>query len=707
MRKHYLLLLSSAVVTWLSASAVTVPYSSPLIDAEKEAVVDDWTIVNNNHDGKTWAYEPAGKNNDLPCLYYCYTSNDADDWAISPGFELSAGKEYAISYILKEYKALGKGTEIVKVFIGTSHEVSELAGSTLLKEHNKDMGNVWKFHKQRFTPEQDGTYYIAFQACSPKNQWYIYLRDFAIKEYALTPSPVTELAIVPGENNELSATLTWTLPETDDDGNVLETPISSIKVKRNGETIATLTGTSTEYVDNDLPCGGKYTYSVIADINGSESLATSATSQWIGPKATQDLPYSENFTDEEMFNIQWEFIDVDGDLTKTDRYNPIPPYKNGWCLHSQNTTTFWPIMYTPAGSETNENDWLVSAPLKFPAAGKYKVSFKLSRYSTGSETCLLDVYVGTEESAEAMSQHIATITQLTSTELNPKNGALHEYEFEVAEEGTYFIGFWSHLAAEGNNAKDRRTSLGAFKVEVVELYDDPITVLVPPFDSATAEGWNPATSLTFALEKGYYHASYATDGTATFASENAAADTEFSNDFTVVKSTAPCEATFSADAPFSAFAIAPANHTPASADECSYITDADGTKTFKFTCPSLNTSGNALYEIESAKLLADGIQVAETADCTPGTESTIQLPAEQLRAAEPEYTIVLHNLSGNSEPTVFENATVGIESVAIDGDDATVRLFMLNGTEVSPSSKLPAGLYIELCGNRARKITVK
>lgn len=704
MMKFYKSLLTCgvALASVSAAWAAGVPYSSHLVDGTSKSVDSNWTIVDNNADKKTWAYAASDAHTDTDCLKYTYGSGEADDWAISPGFELTAGTEYSISYFLKEYKAIGSGTEILKVYVADSNDIAALKEG-LLVTYEKNMGNVYQFRKQTFTPEQTGTYYVAFQACSPKNQWYIYLRDFTIKENVLTPSSVTDLQVVAGENKALKATLSWTLPVTDEDGNVLEDGLSAVKVRRNGELIATLPGDATSYVDNEIPEGGIYVYSVVADINGVESTSVNVTTSWIGPKVAQALPYTEDFTDEDRFNNLWGFVDVDEDCVATKLSNPVPPYKFGWCMHVQLGSNRWPVIYAPAGAGSDFNDWMISAPLKFPGAGKYKVAFKISRYSTGAEDCLLDICLGNGDTPDALANVIGTIEKITSTELNPKSGELKEYEVEVSEKGTYYIGFHALTPA---TAKERRIHIGAFSVELVELYDAP-EVLEVPFDSATAEDWQPVSELSFSLLPGYYHASYDTTGDVEFEAENAEANFNFHDEFVVVKATEECVSNFSTSSLFSSFSIVAADHTPADAQDVVYAVK-DGLLTFEWTNPSTNRLGERLYEIVGAKIL-DGEEICgELAECEPGARNSLSIPyssAANLRAnseaTESAYSLVLHNLSGESRVSINKDIISAILSV--EGDEAESVIYSLDGRVITTSAP-ERGVYIRISNGKTEKL---
>ncbi len=713
MKKRYTLLMTALSACWLASGAVQVPYSSALGDKSAAAIASDWSIVDNNTDQTTWTYDSAddkltavtGANAGIKYGYN--TKNNADDWAISPGFDLKGGTEYIISFWAKDPKAsdTNTGNEAMNVYVGTSHFVDDLKTMTPAVAYNKNFGTGWTQKKLSYTPETDGTYYVAFQACSEKNQWGIYLRGFKIKSNVLTPGAPTALSATPSDDKSLSVSLSWTLPETDDEGNALATPLTSVTVRRNGETIATLPGDATEYTDTTLPEAGVYSYSVTVSLGEVESLPAECTTTWVGELTPQQLPYSEDFKDQAFVGAFWTCVDVDGDA-KTNSNTSYPPLSYAWCFQSNPMkNAWWAVYYTPRNATSDENDWLISAPLDFPGPGKYKVSFKLCMYTGYSLGCKLGLYAGQDNTPEAMTLKIADVEHTwTNGQLNPNtDGTLFEYEFEVETGGTYYIGVHCNVKA---TTTERRLQLGAFKAELVELYESK--VIMPPYSSTSDPDWQDTTSLSFSLSKGYYHAAWTCESTAAVSAPETALDSEFRPGMHVIRVTADCETTVSAEAPFTSFTIAPYDHTPAAAANCKYTKKDDGSMIFTWTCPAENTAGTALYEITEAAVVCDGETVATTTDCAPGKECELSVAAPAARDAAPAYTVVMRNLSGEtSAEASLSGSPSGIEGVHTGTSATPARIFTISGTEVKAGTELQSGIYIEIRDGEARKIIIR
>lgn len=712
MKKNYFLALTLACISALYAGAVQVPYSSAIGDLINGKIMEDWTVEDANNDKTSWEYDSTNDNFttetgwDAGVKYKYNKDNQANDWLFSPAFELEAGKEYLISYWIKESK---NNMESLSVHAGpsASSDDYENGSSLTLKEYDKNIGAQWIREKILFSPQTTGSYHIAFHVTSEPNQWGILLRGFTIKENILSPAAPTSLSIKPEPDKTLKATLTWVLPTTDDDGNMLSKALTGVNIRRNGKIIATLPGDATEYIDESIPEPGRYEYEVSALIDNSEGFGIKAISNWIGILTAQPLPFIEEFKNPDFFQTFWTTIDANNDA-KINSNTSYPPLANAWCFQTNMAkNAYWAAISSARNAEITDDDWLISPPLAFPAKGKYKISFKLAMYMGASAGCNLTVYVGKNNIVEAFDTEIANITEVPSVQLNPNtDGTLYEYEFEVPSAGAYYIGFHSTNPA---STVERRLQFGAFHAEVIELMENEI--LVPPYRSESDPNWTDKEELTFIAMPGYYHASWQTDGDVSV--DNFQLDTDFNTEYAVLKVEEESNVLFASTSPFTAFEILPVNHTPAEAEECSYLLLPTDEIEFSVKAPMLNIAGSSLYEIEGMKIYADDQLIAVGPAIAPGEVAKVTVdgtPVEPTRDAasvqEPVYTVVLHNLSGESSPKIAQkNVESGIENININ--DLSGKLYNINGVEVKSDSKPAAGLYIEIVNGNARKVIVK
>ncbi len=711
MKKLYSILAMALMAGAGSAHAVSVPYYSTIGNKSATAIASDWTLVDHNSDDKTWMYD--GDDNNLTATtgancgvkYQYHKTNAADDWLISPPLELTAGIEYQISYWLKETSA---NKEAFKVFVGTEASVDALAATTPIAEYSKNIGTTWRNEKKAFTPETSGTYYVAFQVCSEKDQYNLLLRGFNIKANITLPAAPAALVAEAAAGQALSAHLAWELPTLTDEGAPLPAALEAVKVYRGDVEIATLPGDATEYTD-EVPESGVYTYAVAAVLNGYAGRKVEATTGWIGPKTPQALPFTEIFDDKNFYPLFWTTIDVDGDA-KANASSSYPPLSNAWCFQTNlmgNAT--WAAIYTSRNAQVQEDDWLISPPLAFPGPGKYKVSFKAAMYSGGVQGCRVNIYAGQAPTPEDMTIQVGEMTSAGSTALNPNDAMvpLHEYEFETEAGGTFYVGFHS---TNTPTDVERRLQLSAISIELIEQYEAPIRVYDTPFDSQTFEGWQPATLLNFALDRGYYNVTFESEGEVELNGE-VEPDMEFSEDYLVLKAAEPAQVTFASTENFTAFAILPADHTPAAAAECRYeYLDLGQIVKFHFVCPSLNVAGEPLYEITKAEIYQDGILIEEVTGLNPGDTKSV----EHVIAAEPEapdsraasshtFELVTHSLSGASEAVAFQGIT-GVETIGVDAAGAA-ELFTPQGVRVHGSAT--PGLYIRRTSRGAEKVIIR
>ena len=95
MKKFFTYLVALAVATVANAGEVF--YTA---DFNTEEGFSSWTVVDANNDGKTWGYS-ASNDEGLRVFYSYDSSNQADDWLISPAFVPEASGRYLVRYGFK------------------------------------------------------------------------------------------------------------------------------------------------------------------------------------------------------------------------------------------------------------------------------------------------------------------------------------------------------------------------------------------------------------------------------------------------------------------------------------------------------------------------------------------------------------------------------------------------------------------------------
>lgn len=198
--------------------AGTVLPSTQNFDASTN-VPNCWTIIDNNADSYTWyistPFNATGLGNpyvldyDVNSSAGTATTIPADDWAISPGFQLTGGIKYAVSFL----QATSGATENLTVKWGnaaSSAGMSATNNSGLIYSGVGLSNRAAAARFNTFTPSSTGTYYIGFYTNSPSaasGGRYHYIDNFKIE--VAPPAPTTPSAINFTGITSSSITVNW------------------------------------------------------------------------------------------------------------------------------------------------------------------------------------------------------------------------------------------------------------------------------------------------------------------------------------------------------------------------------------------------------------------------------------------------------------------------------------------------------------------
>lgn len=176
--------------------------------------------------------------------------------------------------------------------------------------------------------------------------------------------------VTAAESNPGYVTLSWTKPERDEKGFLIDPELITVKINvYQGETLVktveNIAGDQTTIQVNDGESGGTYHFELFAVTTGGESIPVETDDVTLTGKAAT-LPYFENFAGgvaTQVFNVSsnenytstWQFVDANG--TGVARF-----YGNG----------------------TNAQSTLYSGLIELPAGERNSISFKYSGYSNNS-----------------------------------------------------------------------------------------------------------------------------------------------------------------------------------------------------------------------------------------------------------------------------------------------------------------------------------
>lgn len=216
-----------------------------------------------------------------------YWGNPADAWAVTPKFNMQAGKAYKLSFTARVSKSTSP--KDLYVYFGAEPTVESLSPNQIFY---KNVTSAYATEEEKvFSVPEDGAYNLAFRCYGPSDSNDIYVDDVELIEIVTVPEAAADLEVRAADMGELKALVSWTNPAKDNAGGEL-TGISKVVVKRGGEPVAEIVenlvpGAVAGYTDI-VPEAGKYTYTVSVFDGENESEPVSAESPWIGldvPKA--------------------------------------------------------------------------------------------------------------------------------------------------------------------------------------------------------------------------------------------------------------------------------------------------------------------------------------------------------------------------------------------------------------------------------------
>ena len=220
-------------------------------------LLDLFTVIDNNNDGKTWQWNANGY------AYYPYSeANDADDYLITLPFNLKAGKRYNVIV-----NARNSGfTETFEVKAGKAATVEGLTETVIAEtaptEEAEDYEGV-------FSPTEDGEYYFAIHATSPADQYNLIVNSLKIEiaPELTAPAAIADFTATAGAEGALEANLAFTAPAKAINDDALTGNVD-VKIYRDGELVNTLTGVAAgsaqSWKDTNVENGKIYTYYVVA-----------------------------------------------------------------------------------------------------------------------------------------------------------------------------------------------------------------------------------------------------------------------------------------------------------------------------------------------------------------------------------------------------------------------------------------------------------
>lgn len=235
---------------------VAPPYTN---DMSTENDAAHFTVFNHNGDSNSWEWDKRG----FYGCYYDVRHSAADDYLFLPPTRLEEGKVYTVSFDAYGFET-SQYTEKVALYVGTACDPESL--TTCLAEPTEVVKNERKRITANFKAPADGIFHFAIHCCSDPDQFVLYVDNAEISAPLSTEAPgmVTGLTVTPDQHGALSATISFTAPETDLDGNALK-DLSRVDVFNGDRLVASLTpaaGATASCTDSNATAG-ENTYEVV------------------------------------------------------------------------------------------------------------------------------------------------------------------------------------------------------------------------------------------------------------------------------------------------------------------------------------------------------------------------------------------------------------------------------------------------------------
>ncbi len=181
----------------VSGKPIVPPYLMSLTEQDERL----WTVWNGDGDEYTWFVHRTGWGGTWDPIFRYYPENtvnpqeEANDWIISPSFELKAGKKYLVSYDIRLLGILFPAS--TSLWIGTQAD-PEAMTEKLASYEQEVVDQVWETRTIPLTVDKDGAYNIGYKV---ENLVPVQLMNFYIREVedvdliATTLTGATTLAV--------------------------------------------------------------------------------------------------------------------------------------------------------------------------------------------------------------------------------------------------------------------------------------------------------------------------------------------------------------------------------------------------------------------------------------------------------------------------------------------------------------------------------
>lgn len=195
---------NSTVVTFTTlCNTISLPYTENF-DAVTPPAVPNCSLVENVNGSTTWATAALNPNSAPNSLTYSYNSTlPGDDWWYTPGFNLTGGTSYRLTF---SYRARSASfPEALEVKYGNGQNAGAMTSSAIFSNTNIT-NTTYSQANIDFTPGSSGVYYIGFHNISLADQFDLHVDDIGLDVTPACPAPAQPTMSAITSN---SAIATW------------------------------------------------------------------------------------------------------------------------------------------------------------------------------------------------------------------------------------------------------------------------------------------------------------------------------------------------------------------------------------------------------------------------------------------------------------------------------------------------------------------
>lgn len=415
-------------VVLYNSSVVSMNNTVPFQPGLSSESLNEFTIVDLDKDVSTWGFTSGSADKHGVNRYFSNT-RCGDDWLITPGVSLQAGKTYLVEIDALCGSIIEQNVKF-QLLAGSSNNINslteELIPGTILN-HLKP-----RTYQTYYNPSESGNVFFAIRSLDPNGNHSF--NDLGISGITISEVPLTTPAKVDDLTMEYSTTpgngnLVFTAPSKDVSGNALA-KITKIDVYNDDTLIKTIENATpgTQYkVDVTFPLASRVQFRVESYSDEAKSLDTKLEVMLL------TTPYTNEFNDE----------------TDAQGFTVIDPLLLGYSWGYQSILNAM-RSYKPIGS--TQDDYLIMPSLYLEAGNFYKIDFTTWLYTA-------DTYGDYNNSIEVLIGKQPTVESLTDTIVTPyivRGGrddvVLLKDWFSVPETGVYYLAW--HVKSEPRLAQE-------------------------------------------------------------------------------------------------------------------------------------------------------------------------------------------------------------------------------------------------------------